>query len=159
MPALKRSFEMAGFSNVRTVLSSGNVVFDAPHLDEHTLEQRAEQAMLATMGRSFYTIVRPSGHLTRLLATDPYTACGIPRHAKRVVSFLRETREPRVPLPLARDLASVFLVAGREIFTAYLPTEKGPVFMQLIERAFGTEVTTRTLDTVARCAAEREFYR
>ena len=47
----------------------------------------------------------------------------------------------------------MFLLSGREVFTAYLPTDKGPVFMQLIERAFGTDVTTRTLDTVARCAA------
>jgi len=29
MPELKSSFEAAGFRNVRTVLSSGNVVFDA----------------------------------------------------------------------------------------------------------------------------------
>ena len=29
MPELKRSFEDAGFSNVRTLLSSGNVAFDA----------------------------------------------------------------------------------------------------------------------------------
>lgn len=40
-----------------------------------------------------------------------------------------------------------------EAFTAYVPTGKGPVFMQRIERAFGRDVATRTLDTVARCAA------
>lgn len=50
-------------------------------------------------------------------------------------------------------MASVFLVRGREAYTAYLPGDKGPVFMNLIERAFGKEVTTRTLDTVAKCAA------
>lgn len=152
MPELKRSFESAGFDNVRTVLSSGNVVFDAPCAEERVLERRAEEAMLATMGRSFYTIVRASTHLTQLLACDPYTSHGIPIHAKRVVSFLRDTREPRVALPLAEDYASVFCMIGREVFTAYVPSDKGPVFMQLIERAFGAEVTTRTIDTVARCA-------
>jgi len=30
MADLKRAFEIAGFSEVRTLLSSGNVVFDAP---------------------------------------------------------------------------------------------------------------------------------
>ncbi len=78
---------------------------------------------------------------------------GIPSDAKRVVSFLREARQPRVSLPLERDQASVFLLAGREVFTAYVPSSKGPVFMQLIEQAFGADVTTRTLDTVAKCAA------
>ena len=47
----------------------------------------------------------------------------------------------------------MFLVRGREAVTAYVPVDKGPVFMTLIEKAFGRDVTTRTLDTVARCAA------
>lgn len=153
MPELKRSFEAAGFRGVRTVLSSGNVVFDAPLSEERALERRAEAAMAATLGRSFHTIVRTSSRLAELLAFDPYTSHGIPRDAKRVVSFLREARPPRLPLPLAQDHACVFLLEGREAFTAYVPTDKGPVFMQLIERAFGSDVTTRTLDTVAKCAA------
>jgi hypothetical protein len=30
---------------------------------------------------------------------------------------------------------------------------KGPVFMSLLERTFGTDITTRTLDTVRKCAS------
>ncbi len=154
MPELKASFEGAGFTDVRTILSSGNVVFDAATAIESDIERQAEEAMVRTLGRSFFTIVRPSEYLRQLLAADPYRLHGIPSEAKRVVSFLRTAREPRVALPLAEDFASVFLCSGREAFTAYLPIgDQGPVFMNLIERAFGKEVTTRTLDTVARCAA------
>ena len=153
MPELKRCFEAAGFTKVRTVLSSGNVVFDAPASSEPDLERQAEKAMQQGLGRTFYTIVRSTADLERLLASDPYSACGIPDQAKRVVSFLRDIATPRVTLPLARDQASVFLVVGREAFTAYLPSDKGPVFMMLIERAFGSDVTTRTWSTVAKCVA------
>jgi uncharacterized protein (DUF1697 family) len=153
MPALKAAFEVAGFSNVRTVLSSGNVVFDTDLTDERDIERQAEAAMTAQLGRSFHTIVRSSAALHVLLATDPYAAHGIPSHARRVVTFMREVREPRVTLPLAKDYSSLFLCTGREAFTAYVPTDKGPVFMTLIERAFGLDVTTRTVETVARCAA------
>lgn len=152
MPELRACFEAAGFANVRTLLSSGNVAFDATVEAEEYIQSKAEEAMSRELGRSFYTIVRPSAYLHTLLANAPYEAHGIPPHAKRVVSFLRVAQEPRVPLPLAQELASVFLCAGREVFTAYVPTDKGPVFMNLIERAFGTEVTTRTWDTVAKCA-------
>jgi hypothetical protein len=69
------------------------------------------------------------------------------------VSFLRESRNPNVALPLSADQACVLNRVGREVFTAYVPTSRGPVFMKLIETAFGTEVTTRTLETVAKCAA------
>ena len=38
------------------------------------------------------------------------------------------------------------------VFTAYVPSQKDPAFMSLLERTFGKETTTRTLDTVRRCA-------
>jgi uncharacterized protein (DUF1697 family) len=153
MPKLKGCFEAAGFTDVRTILSSGNVAFNSSPCSEAEIERQAEEAMSLALGRSFYTIVRPSAYLTSLLAADHYAANGIPDCAKRVISFLREAREPRVALPLAQDLASVFALVGREVFTAYVPTEKGPVFMNLIERAFGKDVTTRTRETVVKCAA------
>lgn len=153
MLALKASFESAGFSDVRTILSSGNIAFNTGISDEREIERLAEEAMSRTLGRPFYTIVRTSENLKRLLAVNHYEIHGIPDNAKRVITFIREAREPRVSLPLAQDQASVFLLSGREAFTAYVPTDKGPVFMGLIERAFGTEVTTRTIETVAKCAS------
>lgn len=153
MPDVQRCFEAAGFTAVSTILASGNVAFDAPAADPSQIERRAEQALLAGLGRPFPVIVRTSSHLQRLLEGDPYAAHGIPPDAKCVVTFLRAPAEPRVPLPLARDLASVFVRIGGEVYSAYLPTARGPVFMVLIERAFGSDVTTRTWQTVQRCAA------
>ena len=153
MPELQRCFESAGFTNVRTVLSSGKVVFDTRSTAEAALERRAEAAMAQQLGRGFYTVVRPVAHLHALLGSDPYANHAVPADAKRVVSFLRESRAPNRPLPLAADDAAVLCLIGREAFTAYRPTDKGPVFMKLIDSAFGAEVTTRTWDTVARCAA------
>ena len=151
MPELKAAFESAGFTNVRTVLGSGNVVFDADSVDVPALEAQAEAAMARTLGRSFYTIIRSREELQQLLDADTHGAHGIPAEAKRIVSFFRTAPAPRVALPLAEDFASVFLVCGREAFTAYVPRENDPVFMRLIEKAFGKDVTTRTLDTVAKC--------
>jgi uncharacterized protein (DUF1697 family) len=153
MPELKACFESAGFTSVRTVLSSGNVVFNSEQANRAAMEALAEQAMARCLGRTFYTIVRDVGELQTLLAADPYAEHGIPPDAQRVVSFFREEPSPKITLPHAGDMASVLLVRGREAFTAYRPSEKGPVFMTLIERAFGKDVTTRTLGTVAKCEA------
>jgi uncharacterized protein (DUF1697 family) len=152
MPELKACFEAAGFTNVRTVLSSGNVAFDSNSTDQAGIEIAAEKAMAQSLSRTFYPIVRSMEELEALLTTDPYLLHGIPAEAKRVVSFFREPPSSKVPLPLAQDMASVFHVQGREAFCAYVPSDKGPVFMTLIEKAFGKNVTTRTLDTVAKCA-------
>lgn len=153
MPEVKRAFEAAGFTEVKTVLASGNVVFDARSASEAALERKAEAAMQSALGRSFYTIVRPVQALCTLLEADPYAKYRLPANAKRVVSFLRKPVAPRVALPLEADGARVLHLAGREAFTAYLPSDKGPVFMVLIGKAFGTDVTTRTWDTVRKCAA------
>ena len=149
---LKRSFEAAGFTNVKTILSSGNVAFDASSKSETAIEQRAEVALQESLDRSFYTIVRSSAYLKELLAQDPYINYTLPSHAKRVVSFLRASCESKVPLPLVSNDAYVLGMIGREVFTTYTPNPKGPVFMQLIERAFGANVTTRTWETVGKCS-------
>lgn len=153
MPELKRCFEDAGFANVTTVLSSGNVVFDARAASSTALERRCEAAMAQQLGRSFATIVRPAAALQALLARDPYAAFDLPPQAKRVVTFLREppTQAPR--LPIEHDGARILALAGGEVFTAYVPHPRGPVFMTLIEKTFGANVTTRTWDTVRKCAA------
>jgi len=152
MPALKRCFEAAGFSDVRTLLSSGNVVFSSRASSPDALERRAEHTMLAELGRSFSTIVRPAPYLQDLIASDPFAAFALPPSAKRVVTFLRRPVESRVPLPVERDGARILKLAAGEVFTAYVPGAKGPVFMRLLERTFGTDITTRTLDTVRTCA-------
>lgn len=151
MAALRQCFAQAGFDRVATVLASGNVVFDAAQDDEDALARRCEAAMQAALGHHFFTIVRSVEALRLLLETDPYAAHDVPVQAKRVVSFLPAAVPPRVGLPLQADGAAVLYQAGREVFTAYMPGPKGPVFMRLIEKAFGTDVTTRTWATVHKC--------
>ncbi len=152
MPDLKRCFEGAGFTDVKTILSSGNVIFDARSAAEPLLEQRAEAAMLDVLGRKFYTIVRSQTMLLELLATDPYAAFALAPNSKRVVSFLRKPSPESTMLPPAVEDAQILSMVGREVFTAYVPHEKGPVFMTLIGKTFGSDVTTRTWETVRKCA-------
>ncbi len=152
MPELRKAFEVAGFTAVKTVLSSGNVVFDARRASEATLQRAAEAAMEKRLGQAFLTIVRPVDALRAILATDPYREFGVSPSAKRIVTFLREPPGARLELPIEQDGARLLTAIGREIYSAYLPTPKGPVFMTLIERAFGKAVTTRTWDTLAKVA-------
>jgi uncharacterized protein (DUF1697 family) len=152
MPELKKAFEFAGFTEVRTVLSSGNVVFDARRASEAALQQRAEAAMRERLGQAFLTIVRPVDLLRDRLASDPFRAFRLDSSAKRIVTFLRDEPAAAVTLPVEQDGARLLVLDGRELYSAYLPTPKGPVFMSLIERTFGRELTTRTWDTVAKVA-------
>jgi uncharacterized protein (DUF1697 family) len=153
MPELKHCFEAAGFADVKTILGSGNVAFSAPSRSESGLERKAEAAMDRRLGRAFYTIIRPAAFLRDLLESDPYAGLRVPAHAKRVVTFLREPPDPKKRLPIERDGARILATTGREVFSAYVATPGvGPVFMTLIQKTFGLEQTTRTWETVKKCA-------
>ena len=90
MPQLKACLEAAGFSNVKTLLSSGNAVFDSKSASASAVEGKAEAAMAAHLGRTFYTIVRRVDALQAMIDADPYAKFKLPADAKRVVTFLRE---------------------------------------------------------------------
>src|SRR5207249_3491530 len=105
MSDLKKAFEAAGFTDVKTILGSGNVVFSARAASEASLERRAEAAMTERLGRTFLTIIRPIEALRDLLASDPYRAFRLPPGAKRVVTFLR--RRPTSTRDYAASLDAI----------------------------------------------------
>src|SRR3989449_5201781 len=107
MPALKAVFEAAGFTAVKTVLGSGNVVFDARSTSEQALQQKAEAAMQEHLGQAFITIVRPIEQLRKLLETDPYERFKVDPKAKRIVTFLRGRPKARIALPVEMDGARI----------------------------------------------------
>jgi uncharacterized protein (DUF1697 family) len=112
MSDLKKAFEVAGFTDVKTVLSSGNVVFTVREASEASLERHAEAAVKHHLGTAFLVIIRPIEALRELLAADPYGAFRIEPRAKRVVTFLKHTPGSKVKLPIEIDGARILAVRG-----------------------------------------------
>ena len=152
MPELKKAFEAAGFEDVKTVLSSGNVVFTARPASAGSIQRKAEAAMEKTLGRAFLTIVREVDALREMLASDPYKAFRLAPESKRIVTFLREKPTAKLKLPIEKDGSRILVMRELDIFSDYVPTPKGPVFMTLIEKTLGKDVTTRTWETVTKVA-------
>jgi uncharacterized protein (DUF1697 family) len=153
MPALKAALEEAGFSEVKTLLSSGNAVFSGRRATDVAIEKKIESAIEEKVGKRFGVIVRSIDELRALIDADPYQQFRLPAGSKRVVTFLRTPPERKLKLPPALDGAQIWTVRGREAMSSYVRSEKGPVFMALIEKTFGKDVTTRTWDTVQKVAA------
>lgn len=152
MPEVKRAFERAGFGNVVTVLSSGNVVFDAKPASRGALERKAEAAMAKHLAQGFPAIVRSIEELNALLEAEPFARFKLAKGSKRVVTFLRKAPDVELDLPIEFEKARILSVGESEVLSAYVPGPKGPVFMTLIEKTFGKEVTTRAWETVQKVA-------
>ncbi|OWQ91603.1 hypothetical protein CDN99_09040 [Roseateles aquatilis] len=151
MPDLIRAFEAAGFTKVKTVISSGNVVFDHPGAPVDELERLAEQAMTDTLGKSFGTTVRPVEHLRAIVDAEPFEVFSPPDNAKRLITFLKRPHEQPVTLPIEGDGAAIVKLDGVEVLSYYVPNDSGPLFMAKLEKTFGKAITTRTVDTVRKC--------
>jgi uncharacterized protein (DUF1697 family) len=152
MADLKSCLEAAGFGGVKTILSSGNVAFDSKLRTAASVEKAVEAAMQKKLSKVFTPFVRSIDELERLLEANPFSKYKLPSGAKRVVTFLREPAGTHMKLPVSRGGARIYAFDGREIFTAYTPSPEGPVFMKLIEENFGKLQTTRTWDTLGKCA-------
>lgn len=150
MPDLKAALEHAGFIDVKTVIASGNAVFNARKASEATLQKKCEAAFEQHLGKGFRTIVRTIDDLEELLASDPYKRFARPANAKRDVTFLREAPASKPKLPVELRGASICTIVDRIAFSYHVPQETDPAFMVLIEKTFGKEVTTRTWETVER---------
>jgi len=148
MAELKQCLETAGFGHVKTVLASGNVVFETRAASRESLERKVEAAMQKGLGRVFATTVRSIEELAAMQTADPYKKFDLPAEAKRVVTLLHTRPTTKVKLPIELDEAQILCLKGTEVFSAYVPNAKGPVFMALIEKTFGKDLTTRTWETI-----------
>ena len=153
MAELRKAFEAAGFTEVSSLRSSGNLVFSAPVAQVAALERRAEVAVASRLGKVFPVLIRPIETLRAIVSSDPYAGLPEDAGAKRVVTFLRS--KPRIPpaLPIEHHGVRIARMAGGEVFSDYRPNPRGPVFMSLIEKTFGPDVTTRTWETVVKVVA------
>src|SRR5687768_4650054 len=150
MPELKKALEKAGFTDVKTVISSGNAVFSSRTASERALEKKCEDEMQKLMGKSFMTIVRSIDELKALLKADAFGKYALPPNAKKNVTFLRASPDTMPSLPVEMKGGKILGLHGREAYLYYVPGEADPSFMLTIEKTFGKAVTTRTWDTVGR---------
>ena len=154
MADLKRCLEGVGFTEVKTLLSSGNVAFNARKTSEAILEKKIEAALTQELGKYFLTLVRSQEALNSLLNADAFAKFKLKEGEKKVVTFLKESPKTQLKLPIEKDNGRMLDHQGSEVFTVYIPNpQAGAGFMGVLERTLGKAQTTRTWDTVRKCAA------
>jgi uncharacterized protein (DUF1697 family) len=154
---LRAAFTALGFTAVRTVISSGNVVFEAhgdPDADE--LEARIEQGLPEHLGISIVTIVRSRERLRALVDSDPFA--GVPDVPGTVLNVTFVKRPPAVDLayPHRPDGKPYTLLGLQDGAICSVVPSAGPGtgdLMTWLERRFGKQITTRTYRSARRILA------
>ncbi|OHV85299.1 DUF1697 domain-containing protein [Ensifer sp. LCM 4579] len=95
MADLRAMAEQLGYVAPRTLVATGNLVFEAPETPPAEIEGRLESAFAATFGRHVDIVVRSAGDWLRLAAGNPFATA-----AKEDPTHVH-VRIMRAPLPHA----------------------------------------------------------
>jgi len=152
MTDLKKTFELLGFTDVRTVLNSGNVVFTAKEDEISLVAQQIEEKLEKTFGFSIRVMVRIKDEVKSLVDSDPFRKVIITPETRLYVTFF--SKEPKMNLQIPYESPeknfSILQVSNHEICSVLiLSSKRGTVdLMSFIGKNYGKNITTRNWNTV-----------
>ena len=150
---LRAVFEGLGFKNVRTVISTGNVVFESDSTDTASMEATLETAWQEKLGFTSTTIIRSIEDVAALVEMDPYQGLEHGPASYLLVTFFKQRPAFDFEFPLEPPDRPYRLVgrSDREVFSLTDTTGAGASdLMAWLERQFGKEISSRTWATVHR---------
>jgi uncharacterized protein (DUF1697 family) len=157
MADLRDLFEQQRFNGVRTLLNSGNVVFDAPRGSAKRLAQKIESAFEQRFGFAARVTVLAAGDLAQIVAANPLRALARD-DAKHLVAFAADRKILAALQPLLEERWVPDALALTEA-AAYLWCAAGVLDSELaaaFAKRAGEGVTTRNWATVQKLLAACE---
>lgn len=154
MADLRSLVEGLGYTDVRTLLNSGNVVYTAPHEAPGDAAARIEEALVAKLGVSSRVTVLTAEEVAAVVADNPLVDVGTDP-SRLLVTVLTDPAGRSALEPLAReDWAPEVLALGTRV--AYLWCPEGLLASRLPEavgRVLGDRATTRNWATMLKLHA------
>jgi uncharacterized protein (DUF1697 family) len=151
MDALKKAFESLGFRNVKTVLVSGNVVFETAKASPQKIVAEIEAKVEKTFGHEIGVVVRTMQQLKKLKNADPFKGIRVTPNTRLYVTFL--ARKPTGKPEIEHD--AIVRITPTEVCTAIglSPRFGTTELMKAVEKEFGRNVTTRNWNTIEKILA------
>jgi len=152
-PKLCSVLEGLGYQNVRSLLSSGNVLFESDRTDTPAMEAELEAAWPKKLGFNSTTFIRSQAGLQRLEAKNPFKGLNHNQESYLLVTFFKNKPSLHFELPYQVP-DKPYKLLGQLDKTVYgavdMTTGKTPDYMTWLERQFGKAITSRTPLTIQR---------
>ncbi|HET9135245.1 MAG TPA: DUF1697 domain-containing protein [Candidatus Kapabacteria bacterium] len=149
MDELTSIFSSFGLKNVKTLLQSGNVIFEVP--TSSTLVKKIESGLLKSLGYEVKVILRSIDEIEAMIALDPFKQYEASKDTKLYVTLLPEAPSamPKLPYVSEKEGFEIIQIEGGEIYTV-THRLKSDTFGSLayIEKTFGKYSTTRNWNTI-----------
>ena len=156
MSDLRQLFADLGFPGAKSLLQSGNVVFESAQKADAEVERRLEKEIAERLGVAADFIVRSAKEWQKIVARNPF-----PKQAKEdpghlLVDFLKSapSAESVRSLQSAIQGPEILRGDGKQLYIVYPDgVGRSKLTTTLIERKLGTRGTARNWNTVLKLAA------
>lgn len=152
--ALRGVFEALGFESVRSVISSGNILFASAEKDVPALESLIQDALRRDLGIAGGTVIRSHAELRALSDSDPFAGLTHGRASYLTATFLKHAQPAAAHIAQPEDPAMRIVGYNGDARAILAVTDttasRTPDFMGWLDSRFGKDITTRTWLTVQR---------
>ena len=155
MADLRALFERLGFTDIKTVLATGNVIFDASHNNRMEIASQIERAIVSAYSYETVAILYTRDELAHLLEADPFHGIEPSTKSSAQVSFTR-AGSGRLPFDTPYDVPQkgykvLGMIEDAVCSVIDLSGATRPDLLAVLDRAFNKKVTTRNWKTIERC--------
>lgn len=159
MAQLRVEMESLGFTQVITILNSGNIIFDSDVSDEDQLEYKISEHLESVFGFPIPTMVRSAETILQFIQKDPFKDITVTKDIRLYISFLKNESDIDLQIPwISEDNAYTILEKSQKTILSVLDISinKTPKAMKALESFFGKDITTRNWNTIKRIEKKLE---
>jgi uncharacterized protein (DUF1697 family) len=156
MDKLKRIFEAAGFQNVKTILASGNIIFETTMQKVSIITAEIEEQLEKKLGYKVSVVLRKLDELRLMVKSNPFSHIKINPGTKLLLTFLtkKPTNRLKIPYKSSDNDFTIIRITNNEIYSVvYLTPNKRPYrIISFLEKEFGNRITNRNWSTILKIA-------
>lgn len=151
MDDLRKLFVSLGYRNVKTVIQSGNVIFETPERNVKAITAKTGKKLSGFMKKDIKVIVRTHSELSKIVKRNPFDKIEADDGIKMYVFFLYQEPKEKVKIPLMSPTGevNVFKKTGLQLFMLVKKVPgKASSPNDFIEKSFGVSATARNWNVV-----------
>lgn len=151
MQDLKKLCEQQGFSDVRTYIASGNVIFDSASR-ERAVKATLEAALRGYAGKDVGVMVRTAKEMQQVLASNPFEKF----EPKRTVAYFLDDPPAKDTLNTVKGAVNEKVHLGKREIYVYYGADMAHSKLKIPAAEGGTARNMNTIARLAELAAQRD---
>lgn len=150
MEDVSKVFIDLGFSDVKTLIASGNVLFFSEEVREKILKKNIEDALEKVFRFHITVILRTMQEVQKLVSLNPFKKITMEAGMRfQITLFAEEIKQSKY---IQEEGFSVIYSERKEVASVVLPHGQTTKLMTFIDKTFGKNSTTRNWNTLEKIA-------